>query len=88
MLLAALLACTPDEPALVDPTVAGDPGVNGRIEAHGDRDVLYLWGTRREMGFAEACCRRARPSSSRAPGRRASSLLHAAVLPPARRPPR
>jgi len=29
------------------------PDVNGRLERVGDLDVLYLWGTREEMGYAD-----------------------------------
>lgn len=51
MLIAALLGCA------ADPTPAGpageDPPWQGRLERAGDREVLYLWGTRREIGYAE-----------------------------------
>ncbi len=50
MLLAALLACSPDPtPA----TPAPELPYNGSLEMVGDRSVLYLWGTREEIGYAE-----------------------------------
>ncbi|MCB9685930.1 MAG: hypothetical protein H6735_12885 [Alphaproteobacteria bacterium] len=50
MILLSLWACaattTPSDDAEV-------PAVNGRLEHQGERDVLYLWGSRYEMGYAE-----------------------------------
>ncbi len=63
----ALGSCTPDDTAgLADTTDSSSPGdtdedtaqdtspdVNGRLETVDGRDVLHLWGTRYEMGYAE-----------------------------------
>lgn len=51
MLFFALLAC-----ADLDDTASGqvaEIAVNGRVDRSWERDVLYLWGTREEMGYAE-----------------------------------
>lgn len=50
--LVTLVGCDsePDGPLPID---AQEDGVHGRIETQGGRDVLYLWGTREEMGYAE-----------------------------------
>lgn len=68
MLLASLLlltACSTPEGAPAGDTAAAaeDDALHGRIERHGDRDVLYLWGTREEMGYAEGAlyCDRVAP---------------------------
>lgn len=69
MIVASLLllsACAPEEGAPLGDTAAPaaqDDGLHGRIERHGDRDVLYLWGTREEMGYAEGAlyCDRVAP---------------------------
>jgi hypothetical protein len=50
MLATLLLACA--SPSTSDPPVATDD-LHGRVDAVGDREVLYLWGTREEMGYAE-----------------------------------
>lgn len=51
-MLLALLACAPNAPGPAAPPQEELP-YNGRIELQGDREVLYLWGTRAEMGYAE-----------------------------------
>jgi hypothetical protein len=53
MLLTALFACTPD-PAQ-GPAAEAEPDLpyNGVRERVGERDVLYLWGSRYDIGYAE-----------------------------------
>lgn len=55
LLLACSSAPVPDLPA--------DDGLHGRIASVGGREVLYLWGTREEMGYAEGAlyCDRVAP---------------------------
>lgn len=50
MLFLALLACADPEDTA---TAEAEPAVNGRVDHSWDRDVLYLWGTREEIGYAE-----------------------------------
>jgi hypothetical protein len=50
--LLLLLACTAETPP-ADDTAPVDDGLHGRLAQQGGRDVLYLWGTREEMGYAE-----------------------------------
>jgi hypothetical protein len=56
MFLVALFACTqggdPNLPT-VGPPGSSDSPYNGALEHEGDRGVLYLWGTRDEIGYAE-----------------------------------
>lgn len=50
MLAFLLLACTdPADSAAEAPA----PELHGRVDHTWDREVLYLWGTREEMGYAE-----------------------------------
>lgn len=60
--LLALLACDtpPTEPAPTGPAVEE---LHGRLDTMSGRDVLYLWGTREEMGYAEGAllCDRVAP---------------------------
>jgi len=51
MLLAALFACA--EPTDTAAPGADEPELHGRVDHTWDRDVLYLWGTREEIGYAE-----------------------------------
>ena len=62
LLTFVLLSCTLDEPDTLpsDTTSQSDtqppdtgPDVNGRLETVDGREVLHLWGTRYEMGYAE-----------------------------------
>ena len=57
------LACSVPEDTHTAPAAAADPALHGKIGAAGDRDVLYLWGTREEMGYAEGAllCDRVAP---------------------------
>lgn len=50
MIALTLVACTSSPETLPE---ASEPGVNGRLESKDGRDVLYLWGSRYEMGYAE-----------------------------------
>ncbi|MCK6503228.1 C45 family autoproteolytic acyltransferase/hydrolase [Myxococcota bacterium] len=68
-MLLLLLACTAPPPSSADDTAADggaatvddtgadggttSPGVNGRLETVSGQSVLYLWGSRYELGYAE-----------------------------------
>lgn len=52
MFLLTFLACTAVETAPVITTPATDE-LHGRVDSTGPRDVLYMWGTRAEMAYAE-----------------------------------
>lgn len=49
-LVALALGCTPETDSPPEPE---DDGLHGSIETVDGRDVLRLWGTREEMGYAE-----------------------------------
>ncbi len=54
MLILALLACSAaGTPAGPSPDTSAGDELHGRVDSSGPRDVLYLWGTRAEMGYAE-----------------------------------
>lgn len=53
MLLAALLLACSSEPTDGLVTPDAELPYNGALEQQGDRSVLYLWGSRYEMGYAE-----------------------------------
>lgn len=50
-MLLFLLACTPTTESSSAAPV--EDGLHGRLDTSGARDILYLWGTREEMGYAE-----------------------------------
>ncbi len=62
MTLLFLLACA-IEPSDETPAPAAEDGLHGRVDTVGGREVLYLWGTREEMGYAEGAlyCDRVAP---------------------------
>ena len=54
MFLFALIACSPDPGIHADAVTSPvDLPYNGSLEKQGDRSVLYLWGSRDEIGYAE-----------------------------------
>lgn len=53
MSLLLLLACATEPVDDAAPAAPEEDGLHGRVEQVGGRDVLYLWGTREEMGYAE-----------------------------------
>jgi hypothetical protein len=53
-MLLALIGCTSDPGGHAAPEPpAEELPYNGSLERQGDRDVLYLWGSRAEIGYAE-----------------------------------
>ncbi|MBA2320580.1 MAG: hypothetical protein H0V89_05430 [Deltaproteobacteria bacterium] len=54
-MLLFLIGCAPDPGIEAPPAPVEQEELpyNGSLERQGDRDVLYLWGTRAEIGYAE-----------------------------------